>query len=93
MMPLLSPPPAPAPALPAAASLDAAGVATMPRDGTLILDLRAEGPGGAVGDARLVDPPAHPGYGRMLAHLGGLRSGESKPAPAFDDAKDKLRRL
>jgi hypothetical protein len=59
------------------------GVATMQADGTLILDLRAEGPGGALGDARFVYPKAHPDYRKMLDHIGGLRPGESKPVPPW----------
>jgi hypothetical protein len=55
----------------------------MQRDGTLILDLRAEGPGPTHGDARLVYPPSHPRYQEILAHLGGIKPGEHKPVPPF----------
>ena len=61
------------------------GGATMTEDGTIILDLRAEGPGGAVGDARLTYPPTHKEYRNILAHLGGLRPGEKKPVPPWDN--------
>lgn len=59
------------------------GVATMKPDGTLVLELRAEGEGGAVGDAMLVFPPTHPRYQEMLAHLGAIKPGQSKPVPPF----------
>ncbi len=58
----------------------------MAADGTISLQLRAEGPGGAVGDALLVYPPSHPQYREILAHLGGLSPGESKPVPPWPDA-------
>lgn len=64
----------------------AIGVAAMRPDGTLILDLRAEGLDGSRGDARFVYPPAHPDYAMMLAHLGGLKPGDVKPVPAFGPA-------
>ncbi|MCU0700075.1 MAG: hypothetical protein MUC96_26505 [Myxococcaceae bacterium] len=59
------------------------GSATMQADGTLELMLRAEGPGGMVGDALVRYPPTHPEYQTVLAHLGGLKPGESKPVPPF----------
>ena len=59
------------------------GQATMRDDGTIVLDLRAEGPGGAVGDARLVYPPSHKDYKMILDHLGGIRPGENKPVAPF----------
>jgi hypothetical protein len=56
----------------------------MERDGTIVLDLRAEDAAtGAVGDARLVYPPGHAEYREILAHLGGLAPGESKPVPPW----------
>jgi hypothetical protein len=69
------PPPASQPA--------AIGVATMRPDGTLVLDLRATGPGGALGDARLVYPPGHAQYQTILQHLGGMTPGQQKPVPPF----------
>lgn len=61
------------------------GTATMQADGTLILDLRAEGPGGAVGHSRLVYPPDHPDYRSVLDHIGALRPGESRPVPPWPE--------
>jgi len=60
------------------------GQAAMTQDGTIVLDLRAEGPGGAHGDARLTYPPGHKDYQMILKHLGGLKPGEVKPVPPFD---------
>lgn len=62
---------------------DNIGVATMQPDGTLILDLRAEGPGGIVGDARFVYPPGHPEYAEVLAHIGVIQPGASRPVPPW----------
>jgi hypothetical protein len=61
------------------------GSATMLDDGTLILDLRAEGPGGMIGDARFVYPPSHKDYASVLAHLGGMKPSEQKHVPPWDD--------
>ena len=58
------------------------GVATMEPDGTIVLDLRAEGPG-VMGDAQLRYPKSHAEYANVLKHLGGLKPGESKPVPPF----------
>jgi hypothetical protein len=68
---------------PAAGVPESIGSATMEEDGTLVLMLRATGPGPAVGDALLRYPPSHPGYQKMLNHLGGLKPGETKLVPPF----------
>ncbi|HVO13189.1 MAG TPA: hypothetical protein VMX54_20775 [Vicinamibacteria bacterium] len=60
----------------------AIGVATMQADGTIVLDLTATS-AGARGEARLVYPPGHAEYQSVLAHLGGLRPGETKPVPPW----------
>ena len=59
------------------------GAATMRADGTLVLDLRAEGPGGLLGDARLVYPPDHPRYAAILSHVGPIAPGERRPVPPW----------
>jgi hypothetical protein len=59
------------------------GAATMTDDGTLILDLRAEGEHGEVGDARIVIPPSDPHYEAMRTHLGALEPGAWKPVPPW----------
>ena len=59
------------------------GRATMDADGTIVLQLRAESSGGALGDALLRYPPSHPQYRSILDHLGGLRPGETKLVPPW----------
>ena len=54
-------------------------------DGTIVLLLRAEGPGGAIGDGRLTYPKSHPDYQKIQSHLGGLKPGEHKPVPPWPD--------
>ena len=61
------------------------GEATMEQDGTIVLTLRAEGPGAARGDAQFRYPPSHPEYREILAHLGGLKPGERKPVPPWEE--------
>ena len=61
------------------------GMATMMEDGTIVLDLRAEVPGGGRGIGRLTYPPSHPQYPEVLSHLGGLRPGEQKLVPPWGD--------
>ena len=61
------------------------GAATMQADGTIVMQLRAEGPGPIIGDAQFVYPPSHPEYQSILEHLGGLAPGESKPVPPWPD--------
>jgi len=60
------------------------GVATMERDGTIVLQLRAND--GIHGHARLAFPPIHPQYADILEQLDGLKPGESKPVPPSPDA-------
>lgn len=61
------------------------GVATMEADGTIVLQLRAEGPGPVLGDGRLTYPRRHKDYDMVLKHVGGLKPGESKPVPPWPD--------
>jgi len=61
------------------------GVARMESDGTIVLQLRAEGPGGIVGDALMRYPVGHPQYREILQHLGGLEKGQSKPVPPWPE--------
>lgn len=68
-----------------AAEPAAIGTATMAPDGTITLQLRAELPGGGIGEGVLVYPPNHPQYREILAHIGGLRPGETKPVPPWPD--------
>jgi hypothetical protein len=59
------------------------GTATMRPDRTIVLMLRADDAAGTIGDARFVFPTGHPDYATVLAHLGGLEPGESKPVPPW----------
>jgi hypothetical protein len=61
--------------------------ATMEDDGTIIMQLRAEGPG-VLGDARLVYQPTHPDYPMIRRHLDGLTPGHSMLVPPFDDKEE-----
>jgi hypothetical protein len=61
------------------------GNAAMAEDGTITLYLRAESPGGIVGDGRLVYKKDDKGYAEVLEHLGGLQPGQSKPVPPWPD--------
>jgi hypothetical protein len=59
------------------------GVATMEADGTIVLQLRAEGPGRTVGHALFRYPTTHAQYQSTLKHLGGLKPGEGKLVPPW----------
>jgi len=61
------------------------GTAQMMSDGTVVLDLRATGPGTIVGHGRLTYPPGHPERQAVIDHLGGLRPGETKPVAPWPD--------
>lgn len=69
---------------PERAEMSSIGTATMDPDGTIVLMLRATAPG-IVGDARITYPPSHAEYRNVLAHLGGLKPGESKSVPPWPD--------
>jgi len=60
----------------------------MKADGTIVLQLRAEGNQGIIGDALVEYPPSHSHYAAVLKHLGGLLPGESKPVPPWSDEAD-----
>lgn len=60
------------------------GTATMQPDGTLELMLRAEGPGGMLGDSLIRYAPDDPHYQQVLKHLGGMKVGETKQVLPFD---------
>jgi hypothetical protein len=61
------------------------GAAWLETDGTLVMQLRAETPGKALGDALLRYKPDDPAYHRMLDHVGPLKPGETKPVPPFPE--------
>lgn len=54
------------------------GTAQIQPDGTIILRLRAV-TGGTVGDGTLVYGPDSPDYQSILAHIGSIKPGETKP--------------
>jgi len=62
---------------------DSIGTATMLPDRTIVLDLRAEGPGGLIGDARLIYRPHEPQYPAVRDHLPGLKPGVTVMVPPF----------
>ena len=66
-----------------AATPDTIGVAWLENDGTLVLQLRAQGTGKSVGDALLRYKPGDPEYSRTLQHIGGLEPGQTKPVPPW----------
>ena len=63
------------------------GSAQMRRDGTLYLMLRAEGPGGLIGDAAFEIAPGGTGcgasYQAWLDRLGGMKPGDDKLVPPW----------
>jgi len=59
------------------------GAAKMQKDGTIALQLRAEGPNGSTGDAVLRYPPGHPQYREILQHLCGLKKGHVRQVPPW----------
>jgi hypothetical protein len=63
------------------------GSARMEKDGTIVLQLRAESPGGQRGDALLRYPPNHQQYKKILRHLGGLKKGQEKSVPPWKNGK------
>jgi hypothetical protein len=66
---------------------DSIGSARMEKDGTIVLQLRAESPGRIVGDALFRYPLNHPEYNNILQHLGGLEVGQEKAVPPWEDQK------
>jgi hypothetical protein len=62
------------------------GVAWLESDGTLVMQLRAEEPGKARGDALLRYKPDNPDYHRMLEHIGNLKAGQTNPVPPWPQA-------
>lgn len=60
------------------------GIAYMQPDGTIVLTLRASGPGLAMGDAQFKYTLSDPKYQDVIRHLGGLKPGETKAVPPWD---------
>ena len=55
------------------------GTAEMKADGTIVLRLRAELPGGGSGEGELVYPPTHPEYKKILEHVSPIAPGQTVP--------------
>jgi hypothetical protein len=49
----------------------------------ITLQLRAEGPGGIIGDALLTYKPGDPKYKEVFHHIGGIKPGEHKSVPPW----------
>ena len=64
---------------------DTIGMASMRQDKTIVLTLRAEGPGGATGDAQFEYMPSDPKYDEILRHVGPLKPGEQKSVRPWPD--------
>jgi hypothetical protein len=61
------------------------GTATMQADGTIVVTLRAEDDNGAMGDSKTTYPPSDKEYNQILAHIGSLKPGETKPVPPWPE--------
>jgi len=53
------------------------GTAEMKADGTIVLRLRAELPGGGSGEGQLVYPPTHSEYKKILEHVSPIARGQT----------------
>ena len=61
------------------------GVATMEKDGTIVLLLRSEAEDGTVAESEFRIKPGAPNYESTLQHLGGLKPGETKPVAPWPE--------
>lgn len=64
--------------------LDAIGEAWLDDDGTIRMHLKRTGDGQHV-NALLAYPKGDPNYEKVLMHLNGLKQGEKKLVPAWND--------
>lgn len=55
----------------------------MEPDGTIAMTLRAEDPGGLLGDVHIIVHPDDKNYQATIEHLGPMRPGEHKPVKAW----------
>ena len=63
------------------------GVASMEKDGTIVLQLRTELDGGTnFGEGYFRYPLTDQEYQKILKHVGSLRPGESRDVPPWPDA-------
>jgi len=61
------------------------GMARREADGTIVLDLRADGPGGMVGHGQVRYPPGDKNYAAVARHVGPIPAGRSVPVRPFPD--------
>ena len=66
-----------------AATAPSIGTATQEPDGTILLHLRADGAGGATGDAVIRYPPTDKDYRMVAAHVGPIPRGGAVPVRPF----------
>jgi hypothetical protein len=59
------------------------GTASQEADGTIVLMLRAEGAGGALGDAQMRYAPTDKDYAMVARHVGPIPKGGSVPVKPF----------
>jgi hypothetical protein len=64
---------------------DCIGSATMAADGTITLNLRAEGQRGEIGDGAVTYARDNAHYQEVLKHLDGLKPGEDKCVHPWPD--------
>ena len=57
----------------------------METHGKLTLSLKYRPSSGGIGEFKLTLLPGDKDYQTMLAHIGGIAPGETKPVPPFDD--------
>ncbi|XYD11905.1 hypothetical protein R1A27_32600 (plasmid) [Methylobacterium sp. NMS12] len=61
----------------------AIGVASREADGSIVLTLRADGPGGVLGDAQFRYAPSDPNYGMIVRHVGSMPRRGAVPVMPF----------
>jgi hypothetical protein len=62
---------------------DIIGSARMTADRIILLDLRSVQCNGSEAMGQVTYKPSDPSYASVLAHIGGLKPGETKPVPAW----------
>lgn len=65
------------------------GIATMKADRTVVLQLRATLPDGAIGEGYFEYPQGHSEYRKILEHVGPLSPGQSAPVRPWPEEKKK----
>ena len=64
------------------------GVATMLKNGTILVGVRGPGPDSPLQGVLMVEP-GDSTYQQLIDHVGGLKPGETKPIPPWDDPPPK----